>query len=111
MVDDEELIDLVEMETRDLLSEYDFPGDDIPIIRGSALGALNGEQKWIDSVVELMHTVDSYIPTPARDNEKPFLMAIEDVMTISGRGTVATGRVERGAVSYTHLTLPTICSV
>jgi elongation factor Tu len=96
MVDDEELIDLVEMETRDLLSEYGFPGDDIPIIRGSALGALNGEQKWVDSIVELMHTVDSYIPTPARDNEKPFLMAIEDVMTISGRGTVVTGRVERG---------------
>ena len=99
MVDDEELIDLVEMETRDLLTEYDFPGDDLPIIRGSALGALNGEQKWIDSVVELMHTVDSYIPTPARDNEKPFLMAIEDVMTISGRGTVATGRVERGQLN------------
>ena len=96
MVDDEELIDLVEMETRDLLSEYDFPGDDLPIIRGSALGALNGEQKWVDSIIELMHTVDSYIPTPARDNEKPFLMAVEDVMTISGRGTVATGRVERG---------------
>ena len=99
MVDDDELIDLVEMETRDLLSEYDFPGDDLPIIRGSALGALNGEQKWVDSVVELMHTVDSYIPTPARDNEKPFLMAIEDVMTISGRGTVATGRVERGQLN------------
>ena len=96
MVDDEELIDLVEMETRDLLSEYDFPGDDLPIIRGSALGALNGEQKWVDSITELMHQVDSYIPTPARDNEKPFLMAVEDVMTISGRGTVATGRVERG---------------
>ena len=96
MVDDEELIDLVEMETRDLLSEYDFPGDDLPIVRGSALGALNGEQKWVDSVVELMHQVDSYIPTPPRDNDKPFLMAIEDVMTISGRGTVATGRVERG---------------
>ncbi len=96
MVDDEELIDLVEMETRDLLTEYDFPGDDLPIIRGSALGALNGEQQWVDSVVELMHTVDEYIPTPPRDNDKPFLMAIEDVMTISGRGTVATGRVERG---------------
>ena len=96
MVDDDELIDLVEMETRDLLSEYDFPGDDLPIIRGSALGALNGEEKWVESIRELMHTVDSYIPTPARDNEKPFLMAIEDVMTISGRGTVATGRVERG---------------
>ena len=96
MVDDDELIDLVEMETRDLLSEYDFPGDDIPVIRGSALGALNGEEKWMNSVRELMKAVDEYIPTPARDNEKPFLMALEDVMTISGRGTVATGRVERG---------------
>ena len=96
MVDDEELIDLVEMETRDLLSEYDFPGDDLPIIRGSALGALNGDQKWYDSIRELMKAVDEYIPTPARDNEKPFLMAVEDTMTISGRGTVATGRVERG---------------
>ena len=96
MVDDDELIDLVEMETRELLSEYDFPGDDIPVIRGSALGALNGEEKWMNSVRELMKAVDEYIPTPARDNEKPFLMAIEDVMTISGRGTVATGRVERG---------------
>lgn len=96
MVDDDELIDLVEMETRDLLSEYDFPGDDLPIVRGSALGALNGEEKWVESVRQLMHEVDSYIPTPARDNEKPFLMAVEDVMTISGRGTVATGRVERG---------------
>ena len=98
MVDDEELIDLVEMETRELLSEYEFPGDDLPIIRGSALGALQGEQKWVDSIIELMHTVDSYIPTPQRDDEKPFLMAIEDVMTISGRGTVATGRVERGVL-------------
>ena len=96
MVDDDELIDLVEMETRDLLSEYDFPGDDIPVIRGSALGALNGDPKWVESVRELMKAVDDYIPTPKRDNEKPFLMAIEDVMTISGRGTVATGRVERG---------------
>ena len=85
MVDDDEL-----------LSEYDFPGDDIPVIRGSALGALNGDEKWMNSVRELMKAVDEYIPTPARDNEKPFLMAIEDVMTISGRGTVATGRVERG---------------
>ena len=96
MVDDEELIDLVEMETRDLLSEYDFPGDDLPIIRGSALGALNGEEKWTNSIIELMHAVDSYIPTPPRDNEKPVLMASEDVMTISGRGTVVTGRGERG---------------
>ena len=99
MVDDEELIDLVEMETRDLLSEYGFPGDDLPIIRGSGLGALNGEQKWVDSIIELMHAVDEYIPTPPRDNDKPFLMAIEDVMTISGRGTVATGRVERGQLA------------
>ena len=98
MVDDEELIDLVEMETRDLLSEYGYDGDNIPSVRDSALGALNGEQKWIDAIVELMHTVDEYIPTPARDDEKPFLMAVEDVMTISGRGTVATGRVERGVL-------------
>ena len=96
MVDDEELIDLVEMETRDLLSEYDFPGDDLPIVRGSALGALNGEEKWVESVVELMRQVDSYIPTPARYNENPCLMAFEDVITIYGRGPVATGRVERG---------------
>ncbi len=96
MVDDEELIDLVEMETRDLLNEYDFPGDDLPIIRGSALKALEGDKEWYPAIHELMDAVDNYIPTPARDNEKPFLMAIEDVMTISGRGTVATGRVERG---------------
>ena len=97
MVDDEELIDLVEMETRDLLSEYDFPGDDLPIVRGSALKALEGDQgQWRDAILQLMHEVDTYIPTPARDNEKPFLMAVEDTMTISGRGTVATGRVERG---------------
>ena len=96
MVDDDELLDLVEMETRDLLTEYDFPGDDLPIIKGSALKALEGDQKWYDAIVELMHTVDEYIPTPAREADKPFLMAIEDVMTISGRGTVATGRVERG---------------
>ncbi len=79
MVDDEELIDLVEMETRDLLSEYDFPGDDLPIIRGSALGALNGEEKWVEQIRALMTEVDNYIPTPARDNEKPFLMAVEDL--------------------------------
>jgi len=96
MVDDEELIDLVEMETRELLSDYDFPGDDLPVIRGSSLGALNGEKKWVDSIIELMHAVDEFIPTPPRDNEKPFLMGVEDTMTISGRGTVATGRVERG---------------
>ena len=98
MVDDEELIDLVEMETRELLNEYGFPGDDIPVIRGSALGALNGDPKWVAKVEELMDTVDSYIPTPERDNAKPFLMPIEDVFTITGRGTVVTGRVERGSV-------------
>ena len=99
MVDDEELIDLVEMETRDLLSEYGFPGDDLPIVRGSALGALNGEEKWTNSIVELMHTVDSYIPTPQRAIDQPFLMPIEDVFSISGRGTVVTGRVERGVIA------------
>ena len=96
MVDDEELIELVEMETRELLDEYDFPGDDLPIVKGSALKALEGDESYYGPIRELMDEVDSYIPTPARDNEKPFLMAIEDVMTISGRGTVATGRVERG---------------
>lgn len=98
MVDDEELIDLVEMETRELLSEYDFPGDDIPVIRGSALKALEGDPKWVAKIEELMDTVDEYIPTPVRDNDKPFLMPIEDVFTITGRGTVVTGRVERGSV-------------
>ena len=98
MVDDEELIDLVEMETRDLLSEYDFPGDDIPVIRGSALKALEGDAKWVAKVEELMATVDEYIPTPVRDNAKPFLLPIEDVFTITGRGTVVTGRVERGQI-------------
>ena len=98
MVDDEELIDLVEMETRELLSEYDFPGDDIPVIRGSALGALQGDPKWVAKIEELMDIVDDYIPTPVRDNDKPFLMPIEDVFTITGRGTVVTGRVERGSV-------------
>ena len=98
MVDDEELLDLVEMEVRELLSEYDFPGDEIPIIRGSALGALNGEPKWEAKVQELMDAVDSYIDTPIRETDKPFLMPVEDVFTITGRGTVATGRVERGQV-------------
>ena len=98
MVDDEELIDLVEMETRDLLSEYDFPGDEIPVIRGPALKALEGDPKWVAKVEELMATVDEYIPTPVRDNAKPFLLPIEDVFTITGRGTVVTGRVERGQV-------------
>ena len=97
-VDDEELLDLVEMETRDLLSEYDFPGDDLPVIRCSAIGALNGEEKWVQRIKDLMEAIDTYIPTPDRDADKPFLMAVEDVMTISGRGTVATGRVERGCL-------------
>ena len=96
MVDDEELIDLVEMETRDLLTDYGFPGDDTPIIRGSALKALEGDPKWQEKIWELMDTIDEYIPTPDRDVDKPFLMAVEDVFTITGRGTVATGRVERG---------------
>ena len=98
MVDDEELLDLVEMEVRELLSEYDFPGDDIPVVRGSALGALNGEEKWENSIQELMNAVDTYIDTPERETDKPFLMPVEDVFTITGRGTVATGRVERGQV-------------
>jgi elongation factor Tu len=98
MVDDEELLDLVEMEVRDLLSEYDFPGDDTPIIRGSALGALNGEAKWEEKVIELASTLDSYIPDPVRDIDHPFLLPIEDVFSISGRGTVVTGRVERGII-------------
>ncbi len=98
MVDDEELIDLVEMETRELLSEYDFPGDDIPFIRGSALKALEGDPAWTAKVEELMAYVDEYIETPERETDKPFLMPIEDVFTITGRGTVVTGRVERGQV-------------
>jgi elongation factor Tu len=99
MVDDEELLDLVEMEVRELLDEYDFPGDDTPIIRGSALMALeNPEGEWADAIVELMEAVDSYIPEPERDTEKPFLMPVEDVFSITGRGTVATGRVERGTL-------------
>ena len=98
-VDDEELLELVEMEIRELLSSYEFPGDDIPVIQGSALGALNGEEKWEAKVDELMQAVDDYIPTPARDVEKPFLMPVEDIFTIQGRGTVATGRIERGIVN------------
>ena len=98
MVDDEELLELVEMETRELLSENEFPGDDIPVIKGSALGALNGEEKWVNAIWELMDAVDTYITTPERDTDKPFLMAVEDVFTITGRGTVATGRVERGTI-------------
>ncbi|MFC7787196.1 MULTISPECIES: elongation factor Tu [unclassified Rossellomorea] len=98
MVDDEELLELVEMEVRDLLSEYDFPGDDVPVIKGSALKALEGDPEWEEKIFELMEAVDSYIPTPERDTEKPFMMPVEDVFSITGRGTVATGRVERGQV-------------
>ena len=100
MVDDPELLDLVEMEIRDLLTEYEFPGDDTPIIRGSALKALEDpKSEWGDKIMELMDTVDSYIPEPTRENDKPFLMPVEDVFTITGRGTVATGRVERGSLN------------
>ncbi|MCC5928421.1 MAG: elongation factor Tu [Cyclobacteriaceae bacterium] len=99
LVDDEELLDLVEMEIRELLSEYSFPGDDIPVIRGSALGALNGEEKWVEKVMELMDAVDNYIPIPERLIDKDFLMPVEDVFSITGRGTVATGRIERGIVN------------
>jgi elongation factor Tu len=98
MVDDPELIDLVEMEVRELLSKYDFPGDEVPVIRGSALGALNDDPKWFASVEELLKAMDEYIPTPPRETDKPFLMAVEDVFTITGRGTVVTGRVERGTL-------------
>jgi len=108
MVDDEELLELVELEVRELLSLYDFPGDDIPIVKGSALQALEtmtsnpktqrGENDWVDKIYQLMDEVDAYIPTPERDIDKPFLMAVEDVFSISGRGTVATGRIERGKV-------------
>ncbi len=99
MVDDPELLELVEMEIRELLSFYDFPGDDIPVIQGSALGGLNGEQKWVDKIMELMDAVDSYIPQPERLIDKDFLMPVEDVFSIQGRGTVATGRIERGVAN------------
>jgi elongation factor Tu len=98
MVDDAEFIDLVEMDIRSLLSEYDYPGDECPVIRGSALGALNDEPQWVEKINELMAAVDEYIPTPVRDTDKPFLMPVEDVFTITGRGTVATGRVDRGII-------------
>ncbi|MBL0389409.1 elongation factor Tu [Tumebacillus sp. ITR2] len=98
MVDDEELLELVEMEIRDLLTEYDFPGDDIPVVKGSALKALEGDAAWEGKIHELMDAVDSYIPQPERETDKPFLMPVEDVFTITGRGTVATGRVERGVL-------------
>ena len=96
LVDDEELLELVELEVRELLSSYEFDGDDIPVIQGSALGALNGEAQWEEKVVELIQAVDTTIPTPERDVDKPFLMPVEDVFSITGRGTVATGRIERG---------------
>ena len=134
MVDDEELLELVEMEVRDLLSFYDYDGENTPVVLGSALGALNGEQKWVDSVLKLMEAVDAYIELPKREVDKDFLMPVEDVFSITGRGTVATGRIETGiantgdevdiigmgaeklkstitAVSYTHLTLPTTLQV
>jgi elongation factor Tu len=97
-VEDEELIELVEMEVRELLSKYDYPGDDTPIIRGSALGALNGEAKWEEKIDELMAAVDKYVPQPERAVDLPFLMPIEDIFSISGRGTVVTGRIERGKI-------------
>src|SRR5690554_3694869 len=99
MVDDEELLELVEMEVRDLLSFYEYDGDNGPVVKGSALGALNGEPKWVDTIMELMAAVDEWIEEPVRDNEKPFLMPVEDVFTITGRGTVATGRIESGVIN------------
>ncbi len=98
MVDDEELIELVEMEVRELLSEYEFPGDDIPVVQVAAFPALQGDAKWGESIIELMNAVDESIPTPERETDKPFLMPVEDVFTITGRGTVITGRIERGIV-------------
>ena len=98
MVDDEEMLELVEMDMRDLLSQYDYDGDNTPVIRGSALGALNGEPEWVEKVMELMQAVDTWIPLPPRDVDKPFLMPVEDVFSITGRGTVATGRIEAGRV-------------
>ena len=99
MVDDEELLELVEMEIRELLSFYEYDGDNGPVVQGSALGALNGEGKWVETVMNLMEQVDQWIEIPPRDNEKPFLMSIEDVFTITGRGTVATGRIETGVIN------------
>ena len=98
MVDDEELLELVEVEVRELLSEYDFPGDDVPVIQGSALKALEGDQEHVDKIVELAAALDSYIPEPERPLDRPFLMPVEDVFSITGRGTVATGRIEQGVV-------------
>ena len=99
MVDDEELLDLVEMEVRELLNEYEFPGDDTPIVRVSALKALEGDAEWTPKILELMDAIDSYIPEPERDTDKPFLMPVEDVMSITGRGTVVTGKIEQGIVN------------
>ena len=99
LVDDEELLELVELEIRELLSAYDFPGDDIPVIQGSALGGLDGQPQWEEKIMELMAAVDDFIPTPPRETEKPFLMPVEDVFSITGRGTVATGRIERGVIN------------
>ncbi|WP_420577343.1 elongation factor Tu [Ekhidna sp.] len=99
LVDDPELLELVEMEIRELLSDYDFPGDDVPVIQGSALGGLNGDAKWVEKIEELMKAVDEYIPLPERDVDKDFLMPVEDVFSITGRGTVATGRIERGVIN------------
>ena len=118
MVDDEEILELVELEVRELLSEYEFPGDDIPVVRVSALKALEGDEAWTAKIVELMEAVDSYIPEPLRDVDKPFLMPIEDVFSITGRGTVVTGRVERGVVKVNgeveivgiHPTTKTVCT-
>jgi elongation factor Tu len=101
-VDDPEMLELVEMELRELLTFYNFDGDNAPIIKGSALGAMNGEAEWEDKIIELMEAVDTYIPIPPRDNEKPFLMPVEDVMTIQGRGTVATGRIETGIIKLSE---------
>jgi elongation factor Tu len=98
MVDDDEILELVELEVRELLTEYEFPGDDLPVIRVAALPALNGDSKWSDSVMELLDAVDNYIPQPVREVDKPFLMPVEDVFTITGRGTVVTGRIERGVI-------------
>ena len=99
LVDDAELLELVEMEIRELLNFYKFPGDDIPVVQGSALGALNGEAQWVEKIMELMGHVDSYIPEPTRETDKDFLMPVEDVFSITGRGTVATGRIERGVTN------------
>jgi len=99
LVDDEELLELVELEIRELLSSYDFPGDDTPVIAGSALGGLDGQPQWEEKIIELMEAVDSFVPEPVRDQDKPFLMPVEDVFSITGRGTVATGRIERGVIN------------